>query len=95
MRNVSQDQQELNKHWQQRVRHARAVYLYARAQHALMVEESGRGTIAPADGSFAVAAARRAKAWALHELRRTMQVYANLVFKGVAPPPDEDEQLLT
>ena len=93
MSQLCQDRRKLEEHWRQRVMNARAVYVSAYAQHARMVEELGHGTVAPADGSFAVAAARRAEAWARHELTRTMRVYADLVVKGIMPP-DEDEKLL-
>ena len=53
-----------------------------------------RSHMSTADGSFAVASARRAEALALADLKRTMQVYADLVVKGKLPPPDEDEKLL-
>ena len=94
MPQVDQDRRKLEEQWRRRVTNARTVYLYASAQHMRMLEELGHGNVAPADGSFAVAAARRAEAWARHELARTMQVYANLVVKGITPPPDEDESLL-
>jgi hypothetical protein len=46
-----------------------------------MVEELAH--MAPGDGSFAVASARRAEALALHELTRTMKVYADVMVKHV------------
>jgi len=86
--------QELEEYWGKRVMNARNVQVCAIAQHMRAVEELGHGHVAPADGSFAVASARRAEAWAQHELSRTMHLYADLVVKGIAPPLDEDEKLL-
>jgi predicted TIM-barrel enzyme len=58
-----------------------SVYMCAGAQRMRMVEELAH--MAPADGSFAVASARRAEALALHELTRTMKVYADVMVKHV------------
>jgi len=88
------NRQQLEEYWRKRVQRARAVYVNARAQHTGATNELGQGLIAPADGSFAVASARRAEALALHELERTMWIYADLVANGKLPPPDEDEKLL-
>jgi hypothetical protein len=90
----SKSRRELEDDWRQRVISARNVYLCASAQHMRAVEELGHGHMTPSDGSFAVASARRAEAWARHELTRTMHLYADLVVKGIAPPLDEDEKLL-
>lgn len=85
---------ELEDQWRQRVDNARAVYFRANAQHKRMVEELGHGQIQPADGSFAVASARRAEAWALSEFTRTMRVYSDLVVNGIIPPSDDDQKLI-
>ena len=89
-----QTRQELETYWRLRVKRTREVYLCASLQHMLMREELRRGQIALADGSFAVAQARRAEALAISELTRTMQVYADLVVKGIVPSADEDEKLI-
>ena len=85
---------ELKAYWRQRIKDARAVYLHATLQHTRMVEELGQGLVGPSDGAFAVAQARRAKAWASCELTRTMTIYAALAVKGIVPPPEEDEKLI-
>jgi len=58
-----------------------------------MVAELREGVASPADGAFAVASARRAKAWALNDMVRILQNYKELIVRGI-PPPDEEEILL-
>ena len=85
---------EREAYWRQRMKDARTVYLHAKAQDVGMMEELKGGFIAPADGSFAVAKARRAEALALYDLDRIMRLWADLVARGIMPPPDEDEKLV-
>ena len=52
--------------------------------------EDGRN-MAPADGAFAAASARRAEALALKEYTYTMKRYTDLMVSGFVLPHDADE----
>jgi hypothetical protein len=85
---------ELEALWQAKVQRAHARYRQTSTQLSRMTDELKRRPIEEPDGSFAVAKARRAEAAALYELSRTVLVYANLVFRGEIPSPDDDETLM-
>ena len=78
---------ELEECWRQRVKNARASYDRASARHKRMLKELAH--MAPADGLFAVAQARREEVLALKELTRTTRLSADLVLNGKMPPRDE------
>jgi hypothetical protein len=84
----------IEQEWFARVREAQANYKQAVEQNQRMVDESDQALIESADGSFAVAKARRAMALALNEVVRCQQVLEKLVLCQEMPPPDDDERLL-
>ena len=89
----SRDRQRVEQHWHLKYLSALARYRRTAEHHRRMVAELGEGTTATANGAFAVASARRARAWAHSELVRVQQIYKDLVDKGI-PPPHDEEMLL-
>jgi len=82
---------QLEAHWQVRVRQAQRRYLEAVERHSAMADELARRSPVEPDGSFAVAKARRAEAWARHELARATHIYSDLVVRRIQPPQDDDD----
>ena len=85
---------ELEAYWYGRVRQAHRRYLDALERHSAMADEMSRRSTREPDGSFVVAKARRAEAWARHEFARVTNIYSDLVARGIMPPKDADEELI-
>jgi hypothetical protein len=80
-------------HWRARVREAQAHYRDAFEQHRRMLEELDQALIEPADGSFAVAEARRGMALALDQLVRSQKILVDLIQRRTVAPSDDDPQI--
>ena len=76
--------------WQEKVHHAQGRYLQATMRHIRMAAEVRLGQSEGSEGEYAVARARRAVAVALCALARTIQIYCDLVLRGIVPPDDDD-----
>ena len=80
--------------WQAKLLSAQLRFHQAVRQHSRMVAEFREGAVAPADGAFAVASARRAMALARADCIRILGIYKDLVVRGIQPPVDEEDSLL-
>ena len=58
-----------------------------------MAEELALKLVAPADGTFAVANARKSEAKALVEYGRVLKIYEDLLVNGKIPPAEDGDDL--
>jgi len=85
---------ELEALWRFRLRQAHRYHGDAIEHHRVMADELSKRSSAEPDGSFAVAKAMRAEAWARHELNRITHIYSDLLVRRIMPPQDDDEGLI-
>jgi hypothetical protein len=83
---------ELEEFWLFRVRDAHTHYQQAAEQRQRMVKELNQKLIPYADGSFAIARARRAESTALADCGRVLSIYTDLLVKGKVPPPKDGDR---
>jgi|SRR5215472_17102867 len=91
---VGKNLKELEAYWRARVRQAHRRYRDAVERNGRTADELGQRSSEEPNGSFAVAKAMRAEAWARRELVRVTHIYSDLVVRHITPPPDDGEGLI-
>jgi|SRR5215472_7057780 len=88
---TSQDQSraKLERLWLRKAQAALARYRLAEKEHYRTAEELALKLVAPSDGAFAAASARKVEAIALAEYEHVIRIYTDLVVNGKIPSPDD------
>jgi hypothetical protein len=84
---------ELERVWQAHVRSARQRYEEESSEFSRVTADFREGLYQASDGGTALRLARRRESLALNEYMRALQIYTDLVLKGILPeePPKSSE----